>query len=245
MKKLILSLPVIACLFVLTPSCSKKSSGGSAASSCQIITILDSSSSGNTIFNLTYNNNGKVSTIQNTSVTNPTTEVFTYSGNDILITTTGTGNVFVSSDSIVTNSAGLITFSQLVDASSDTTVYTFTYDGNNDLLKQTSQTNSGTISTSTFTYTNGDLTSSSDGTNTTTYSYTNSKPSENGDYIHIFQLFNYGGQAIKTAHLIQSLTAGSTVDNFNYTFDSSGKITSLTLTSGAVVETVSYQYQCN
>lgn len=244
MKKLILSLPVIACLCVVMPSC-KKSGGGSAASSCQIITILDSSSSGNTTYNLTYNNNGKVSTIQNTSVSNPSTEVFTYSGNNILITTTGAGNVFVSADSIVTNNAGLITFSQTVDASSDTTVYTFTYDGNNNLLKSTYQYNSGTISTNTYTYTSGDLTSSSDGTNTTTYTYINSKPSENGDYIHIFQLFNYGGQAIRTAHLIQGVTAGSTVDNFTYTFDSSGKITALTLTSGAVVETVSYQYQCN
>ncbi len=243
MKNLFVVVPAIAFLFVFTPSCSKKSAA--SAPNCQIVTIMDSYNGVNTTYNLSYGNNGKISTIQNTSTTSPFTEVFTYSGNVIQIAETGTGSTFILSDSIEVNGAGLITYSRQIGSSADTTVYTFTYDASNDLLKSTMQTNSGSVTTNTYTYTNGDLTSSSDGASTTTYTYTSGKPSENGDYIHIFQLFNYGAQAIQTAHLIQSVSSGSTIDNFNYTFDSSGKITSLTVTSGSTVETVSYQYQCN
>jgi hypothetical protein len=244
MKKLLVSAPLFLCIIVFNQSCSKKS-GAATPSACQIITVVDSYNGTNTTYNLAYGNNGKISTIQNTSAANPYTEVFTYSGNIILTTETGTGNVFISSDSLVVNTAGLVTFSMQIDASNDTTVNVYTYDGNNNLLKSTYQYNSGTISTNTYQYTNGDLTSSSDGTTTTTYTYNTAKPSENGDYIHISQLFNYGAQAIQTAHLIETITSGSTIDDFNYTFDSSGKITALTLTSGSTVETVTYQYQCN
>jgi hypothetical protein len=243
MKKRIASVPLFVCIMVLAPFCSKKNAA--AVPNCQIITIVDSYNSTNTTYNLTYGNNGKISTIQNTSATSPFTEVFTYANNVILVSKTGAGSVFISSDSNAVNSAGLITYSQQIDATADTTINTYTYDGNNDLLKSTTQTNGGAITTNTFQYTNGDLTSSSDGTTTTTYTYYTDKPSQNGDYIHVFQLFNYGGQAIQSAHLIASLQSGSSIDNFNYSFDSSGKITSLTATSGSTVETISFQYQCN
>jgi len=57
-------------------SCKK---GNDKKPTCHIITITEASSSGNTIYNISYNNDGKISTLNATgsSVSN---KVFNYSG---------------------------------------------------------------------------------------------------------------------------------------------------------------------
>jgi hypothetical protein len=160
-----------------------------------------------------------------------------------MISTSNSGSV-TATDSVVFNSDGLISYSMVKDASNNKTVNIYTYSGTQ-LQKSTYQYNGGAITTTTYTYTNGDLTGSSDGTSTAVYSYYTDKTFADGDYLKLVELINYGGLYVKNAHLIKGFQQGSTVENFNYTFDNTGKITGVTATSGSTIENVTYQYSCN
>lgn len=227
-----------AFILLVSPSCKKSSS----SPSCQLVTVTDQYNSTTTTINIAYNNDGKISTIQNTG-SSPYTKVFTYSGNLLMITTKN-GSTVTSTDSVVFNSDGLITYSMIKDASSNKSVYIYTYSGTQ-ILKSTYQYNAGAITTTTYTFTNGDLTGSSDGTSTAVYNYYTDKTLADGDYLKLVQLINYGGLYVKNAHLIKGFQQGSTVENFNYTFDNTGKITAVTATTGSNIENVTYQYTCN
>ncbi|HUB61206.1 MAG TPA: hypothetical protein VL978_10910 [Puia sp.] len=222
----------------LVPACSKKS--GSPAQTCQIITVTDQLGTATTTYNITYNNSGQISTEQYASGGVNYTRVFTYLGSTEMISTSdGTSTV---TDSITLNSDGLIV-SDYNTYSSNVTVTTYTYSGT-ELQKEVQVQNGGTPSTTTFTWTNGDVTGSSSGSGSSTYSY-NTKASAVGDYWSIVQLINYGASFVKTAHQLTGYQVGTTVENVNYTYDNTGKITGLTGTSGSTVETIGYQYTCN
>lgn len=227
-----------ASILLISPSCKKSSS----SPSCKLVTVTDQYNSTTNTINISYNNDGKISTIQETG-SSSFSKVFTYSGNLMMITTSN-GSTVTATDSVVFNSDGLISYSMRKDASNNKTVYIYTYSGTQ-LLKSTYQYNGGSITTTTYTFTNGDLTGSSDGSNTAVYTYYTDKSLADGDYLKIVQLINYGGLYVKNAHLIKGFQQGSTVENFNYTFDNTGKITGVTATTGSNIENVTYQYSCN
>lgn len=236
-----IALPILivslACLFV-TPSCSKKSS---PAQTCQIITITDVNGSTTTTYNITYNNAGQISTEQYTEGATNYSRVFTYIGSTEIMTTTGGTSTIT--DSINLNSNGMIGSDYETDGT-NTNVTTYTYSGT-ELQKSVSVYDGGTPSTSTYTWTNGDLTAgSTGGSSSGTYTY-NSKASETGDYWSIVQLVNYGATYVRTAHQLAGYQVGTTVENINYAYDNSGKITTVTGTTGSNVETITYQYTCN
>lgn len=225
-----------AFILLVSPSCKKSSS----TPNCKLVTVVDQYGSNTTTINISYNNDGKISTIQQTG-SSTSTKVLTYSGNLVMISSSNGSST--TTDSAVFNNDGLLTYSQVKDGTNKT-INTYTYSGTQ-LLKSTSQYNAGPVTTTTYTYTNGDLTGSSDGTNTATYTYYTDKTFADGDYLKIVQLINYGGLYIKNAHLIKGFQQGSTVENFNYTFDNNGKITAVTATNGPNIENVTYQYTCN
>jgi hypothetical protein len=230
-------LAAFLCLF-LAPACSKKS--GSSAQTCQIITVTDQLGTGTTTYNITYNNSGQISTEQYATGGQNYNRVFTYLGStEMISTSTGTNTVI---DSVTLNSDGLIV-TDYETIGTTLNVTTNTYSGT-ELQKQVQVQNGGTPSTTTYTWTNGDLTGSSSSTGTSTYTY-NTKASEAGDYWSIVQLVNYGSSFVKTAHQLAGYQIGTTVENVNYTYDNTGKITAVTGTSGTSVETISYQYTCN
>jgi hypothetical protein len=236
MKKHAILLVTIVSLF-LSPSCSKKSSNTPA---CQIITITDQNGTSTTTYNITYNNQGKISTEEYAQSGTNYTRVFTYSGNTEILTTSGGGASTV--DSITLNSSGLIE-SDYFSYTGNLTVTTYTYSGT-ELQKEVQVANGGTPATTTFTWSNGDVVSSNDGTTTASYTY-NTKGSVAGDYWNIIQLVNYGASFVKTAHQLSVFSSGTTVENINYTYDNSNKITGVTATTGANVESITYQYTCN
>ena len=227
-------------LLAFASSCSKKNA---ATPACKLITISDVLGSSTTTFNITYNNDGKISTLQSTSGSTTTSKVFTYSGNVIFITTTSSGSTGPTTDSIVLNSNGFIA-SDMNRYSTNQSLTTYTYSGTQ-LLKSVYQNNSNPAVTTTYTFTNGDLTGSTDGTNTSTYSYDMNKASAPGDYFQLVQLIQYGASFIKNSHQITAFQVGGSIENINYTYDNTGKITGLTGTGGSSVETITYQYNCN
>jgi hypothetical protein len=123
-------------------------------------------------------------------------------------------------------------------------VQTYSYSANGQIQSITSQYNGKTPTVTTYQFTNGDATSSSDGIS---YTYYTDKPYAEGDYFQIVQLLNDGAYFLKNAHLLKSFQVGtSTVYNFTYTFDASGKITSFTMTStNNGTQIIDYDYNCN
>ena len=240
MKKVLFVSAFLVLFVVFEPSCSKKDSSTPA---CQLITIQDVQGSSNTTFNLTYNNQGKISTLQQVSSSSTTSKVFTYSGGVILITTTYSGSANQATDSIVVNSAGFITSDQY-RSGSDASLTTYTYSGNT-LLKSIYQNNSDPAVTTTYTFTNGDLTGSTDGVNTSTYTYNTAKASVQGDYFQLVQLIQYGASFVVNKHQLTAVQTGSNIENVNYTYDNTGKVIGITGTNGANVETITLQYNCN
>lgn len=238
MKNIITLLIVTAGCIFLSISCSKKSSNKQA---CQIVTVTDQvGSTPATTYNLTYDNSGRISTEQYGSSGSSISRVFTYIGSTEMITTTAGSNTTI--DSIVVNGSGLME-ADYTTSGGNQSVTTYTYNGT-ECIKAVTVENGGAPSTTTFTWTNGDLTSLSDGSSTQTYSY-NTKPTAQGDYFQILQLVNYGAVFIRNTHQIIAFQSGSTIEDFNYTSDNTGKITELTGTGGSNVETISYQYTCN
>ncbi|XZF13256.1 hypothetical protein ACTHGU_15825 [Chitinophagaceae bacterium MMS25-I14] len=233
-------------LAIAFPACKKKDN----SPTCRIITITEVSSSGTSVINLTYNNDGKVSTISETG-SSTVNKVFTYNSNTIIVNATGSGGTFSERDSISLNSSGqAINFRRFTNsAGTNWDNDAFEYDNSGHVIKDIS-TGSGSSSTSTtvYTYTNGDLTSaitSGSSTSSAVVEYYADKPAMDGDYFHVTGILNYGFQLIKNVHMTKSITQGTTVVNLSYTYNNSNQVSQLTYTNGSALETVSYQYQCN
>jgi hypothetical protein len=122
-------------------------------------------------------------------------------------------------------------------------VNTFTYAANGQLSKSTTQIGTAPASTSNYTFSNGDLVTITGAANTTYTHYTD-RPLADGDFLKLFQLVNHGAFFLKNAHLVKSQLTGTTLQNFIYDFDASGKIIKLTGTNGSTVETLNFQYEC-
>src|SRR5580700_1110316 len=130
-------------LFV-SPSCSKKSS--SPAQTCQIITVSDQLGSSTTVYNITYNNAGQISTAQYNQNSTAYSRVFTYIGSTEIMVTSGGGSTIT--DSMTLNSDGFIESDYQTDGT-NLTVTNYTYSGT-ELQKSVSTTNGGTPTTSTY-----------------------------------------------------------------------------------------------
>jgi hypothetical protein len=234
MKTLKLLPALTTTLFIISifASCKKDSKPD-----CNIITITPSSGDA---FNFTYNSDGTVSTMS--SGTDITT--FAYGGNTVIATTTSSGT-FSSKKIVTTNANGMATNIRTEHNMSGT-------DWNNDaleysgtqLIKSTSTSSSGgTPSVSTYSWTNGNMVSSTSGSSVTTIDYFTDKSAQEGDYLHIAQLVA-GYEIYRTKNAIKSITSGSSITSFSYSYDGDGKITSLSATgSSAIIYT--YQHQCN
>jgi hypothetical protein len=240
MKSTLLNCAALLILLTQLPACSKKSSSSSSTptNSCKLTGINVASANGLETCSITYNSDGKVSTVIQSSSSSTLTATYTYSGNIILMTTSGYTNGDVVTDSVVVNSYGLM-LSDLTRNMFDTSLTTYTYAGTevaSSIFQEAGQPSSAT----TYTFTNGDLTGSGPDE---TFAY-NDTPSAQGDYIQLIQLLTFAAPYIKNAHQCISSTANGVTSNYNYTYDSTGKITQLVMT-GSENATVNYSYDCN
>ena len=240
MKSIFLYCAALPIFLTQLPACSKKSSSSPStiANSCKLTGINEVGGNFVETCSITYNSDGKVSAIVQSSSGSTLTMTYTYSGNVIMMTTSGYTNGDVVIDSVVVNSDGLMV-SDLERNIFDTSLTTYTYTGTevaSSIFQQDGQTPSAT----TFTFSNGDLTGSGP-TDTATY---NDKPSAPGDYFQIIQLFGFAAPYIKNAHQCTSYTSNGVTANYKYAYDSTGKITQLVF-SGSQTGTINYSYDCN
>src|SRR5690242_6758617 len=164
------------------PAC-KKDKDEKKKPTCRIITITPSPSGSS--FNISYNTEGKISTIS--SGNDVTT--FAYSGNTVIGTTTTSGT-FSSKKIITLNSSGLATNVKTEYNTTGTNWSNDVYEySGTELIKATNTSSSGgTPSVSTVTWSNGNMVSVTSGSSVSTIDYFTDKPAQQGDYLDIAQL---------------------------------------------------------
>jgi len=234
----------VCCAAIMLISSCKKNTDKKA--SCRIVTVSQITSGSATTINITYNNDGKISTLNTSSSSGNTDKVFTYSGNTIIINTTNGSSS--SRDSVTVDGSGkplnIRQFSDLTGTS--WTNYSFEYNGA-DLLKfhQTSSS-SATPITNVATSSNGNMVGLQSPTSNTTLEYFTDKNVQPGDYLELASSIQYGLSVYPHKNLVKTIdNGGGSITNFNYEFDADGNITKVTSTGGGLATTLTYQYQCN
>lgn len=236
MKKHPIFLLAFLCLGSITifPGCSKDD----PKPECKIITITPDAGAA---FNVSYNAEGKVSTI--TSGTSVST--YAYSGNTVIVTRTTSGT-FSSRQIVTYNANGLASNVKTENNESGTSWDNLAFEfSGTEVVKQT-QTSSGggAPSVTTLTWSGGNPTVLTSGSSVTNVEYYTDKPAQTGDYWNLLQL-TQGYTMVKAKNPIKSVLSGSSITTLNYVFDGDGKITSLSATSGSSTSTYNYQHQCN
>lgn len=234
---------IAMCITVI--SCKKD--GGDKNASCRIVTVTQVLGGSTYLYNLTYNNDGKVSTLTGSGATN-VNKVYTYAGNNIIINAT-LGGTFYSRDSITLNANGTpANIRQFSNPAGTAWInHSLEYNGN-DLLKQHMTTNLSAVPiTSIVTMSNGNVINLKQvGSTEYNMEYFTDKGVQRGDFLEIVGLLNYGINIYPHKNLVKALAlVGGAVTNYNYEFNADGLISVVTATSGTSVSTISYQYACN
>lgn len=230
-------------LIFLFLSCSKKESDMPVVvppkTDCHIASANYSGGALNFTYTLTFNDDGKISKLVYDGLS-AYVKTFTYSGNMIYINLNG---VHSATDTISLNSAGLMVTHK---ETTDTSVYntTFTYDANGQVVSSTTQQDNLPPVTTSYTFTNGDLTNTSVGDMKDTTVYSLDKPAVIGNLDDFDQLIYYGTAYYTNKHLKQSFSSWPYYYTFTYTYDGDGKITSVVSNDGTAIETFNFNYEC-
>ena len=95
----------------------------------------------------------------------------------------------------------------------------------------------------TLTWGGGNVTAITSGGSTQSLEYFTDKTARAGDYLQLSQLQG-GYQILRNKNMVKSVLQGTSILNFDYTYDEDGKTTSVKIT-GSASDTFTYQYQCN
>jgi hypothetical protein len=233
---------IIISLLAFVLSCKKEND---KTSSCLITSLIQAGTNGNQVFNLTYNDEGKVATIDQVSGL-ATHKDFSYQGNTIYVISLDKDGHFTQKDSITIDDKGRpLNIRQFMTA--DGSVYTniiFEYNGD-DLVKhvQTSYPGSST-STTTFTYQNGNPVTLSSGNASSILDFYTDKKLQKGDYLEVASLIQYGISIYPHKNLVKMIASGGSITNLVYEYNSDGLISKLTATSGNDITLLNYGYEC-
>ncbi|CAN5653395.1 hypothetical protein BH11BAC5_BH11BAC5_33710 [soil metagenome] len=196
---------------------------------------------GNIAFNYKYNPEGKLSTI----IIDDDSIVFSYNGS-IINENVYTSGVFSSKDVITLNANGMPSNVRSEGNATGTVWDNFAFEYNGTEVTKQTRTNSAGAApiVTTYTWRDGNLVVIVDAASTARFEYFNDKPATMGDYISYLNL-QKGYQIFRTKNSPKALiTSNTSATDFNYTYDSDGKITALTAINGATEATLDYQYEC-
>ncbi len=98
--------------------------------------------------------------------------------------------------------------------------------------------------TTTYYFTDGDLTSTVAGGSTNNYTYYPDKPEQPADLSFYDQIISQGALAYENKHLTKSYSGSSFDQQYTYTFDTGGRILSITdnYMNGQTSGTITYYY---
>lgn len=211
---------------------------------CRIITR----SSGTDYYNFEYNEEGKLSTITNSE--NYTTN-FTYSGDTIFAVKTKANTTDYEKSIIINNEAGYASYVRIESDKSGNNwlEINYLYDNDNQLLKTSRIYSGGTTFISTLQWENGNPKSinfiSPNVSYTVNYEYYNDKLSQEGIGIQTQEL-TAGYKTISAHNLLKSSAYPNDTINYNYEFDSEGKVIMMASTStiDSATTRTNFQYLC-
>ena len=187
---------------------------------------------------ITYNSDGKVSKeVEEDSVV----DAYTYKEDSIFIVQTVAGR-FGSRQVIAVNPHGLATYVRSeYDPQGDLwNAFQFEYNGDQ-ISRSTYTASDGGVTITTYTWLDGNLVASTVNGFTYTYGYYTDKPSQDGDYFSFSQLLS-GVETVRNKNLLKSLSG----NEVTYSFDGSGKISSLHMSANSSqITTANYTYQCD
>ena len=245
-KKNIISQIILTTLSVLIITSCKKP--GTDKQQCRIINMVITQNSTSTIYDISYNNDGKPSKITAPSAT----KTITYGANSIATLTTDGSGAFLGKVLVTMNNNNNIANIKENYNSSGTNWdnIQIIYDGNGIPVKEFKTTSgSNAVTTINYTVTNGDIVKTSDGVNIDNYGFYADIPYQQGDFLYINSLLSYGVEGyMKNTHLVKSLSSSGASANINMTYDmdEKGKIVKLSLTNGLSAPLlITYQYECN
>jgi len=196
---------------------------------------------------ISYYSDGRVQAI---STNGNSVRNFNYSENTIISTTMIDGRV--DERSIITLDANGLIVNVRTETNSTGTAWNnnaYEYSGAQ-RTRRTFTTSSGTTPwVSNYTWTNGNMISASSPDGVTQYEFHLDKPMQVGDYFGtLSDLLQYGQINIfyKNANLIKSTVSsgGSHIQNYDYTFDATGKIIAVNTVSGGANRFTQIEYEC-
>lgn len=226
----ILVLPGISCL--------KKTD---KASKCKLVRIKYERPQGAYI-DITYNNDGKVSTLKTFGVAYPD-RTYNYFGNTIVITH-GSPTNYVR-DTIEVDDKGRPLNIRKYSNTPHWINYHFEYNGDELARVTVLRSISGIPYTATADYFGGNMIGYTYGGLTTRYEYYTDRNVQPGDYLDVLSMLEYGVSIYPHKNLIkgmEDLPGGIT--NYAYEFNDDGLITKVTATNGTGSSFVTYQYKC-
>lgn len=248
--KNIFTLTAIVFLAISIQSCKKDKDSDPAPTppvkKCRVTaaTITSSSEPGVT-YSFTYNNDMKVSQIIS-SESPVVTTTFTYSGNTVNVIKKS-GTTITDKTVITTNAAGLQLRSEERDLNTDTATYFSDYEYNNsgEILKVTHGYSNSDPTITNCSYTDGNMISMSSSGIIANLEYYTDQSFRSGDYLHLIQFLESGNTLyIVNKNLVKSLIQGSSITNFNYTFDTDNNIIQMDVINGSDIMTVDFQQVC-
>ncbi|MBS1738352.1 MAG: hypothetical protein JSS98_17355 [Bacteroidetes bacterium] len=228
-------------LISISIGCNKKSINKNQ-SNCKVTTIVPSSGSP---INYHYNTKGKIETIK----TGTTTVSIIYNGDSIIATETINNGSFYQKRKYKINNKGFPSAIRIEsdESGANWTNYSYEYNGI-ELRKMTATTSAANISINMVYYwSNGNLDSTTDGSNTYKYDYYTDKSYQTGDANYLkAMLHDDGVEMTRTKNIRKSVrytssAGGAFTNNYIYTYDNYGKITALS--DGNT--TYELEYQCN
>lgn len=236
-------LGIISWLLLLTSGCRKdnKPEPGSSKPECRIITI----SSESVIYNLTYNNDGKLLSLNDN---NNYTTTYTYNDNTIITTTNQKGTDYYQQSIITLNDFGLAKqVKTALDGTGLNWIKTVNEYNKDQLIKTTISTSSGTQTVQAYRWENGNptavITLTPGKSDTADIEYYTDKPYQQGGFLYISQLIA-GYATVRPKNLLKSERTGSGIVNCSYGFDHEGRIRSATVVQDTTIRHFNYQYQC-
>lgn len=249
--------------------CSKDDDDPSAPdTNCKIVTITSKSGSTTTTYNLSYNNDNKLSKVQSNDFYKFRNQ-FNYSGNEFIREKYSDhwNGQLVSQLHAELNSSGLpvrITikdYFEYVPAGQPpkhkaTETYTYEYNSRGELqlqkykrtdIKNPNDPDLNYESTVTFTWSNGNVVKQEHQNGVAEFEYYNDKPLQKGDAVDIQNVLNFGVNPIRNKNLVKTMKQGTTIINVNYEFDDQGKVKAAMLTGTGAPDGQEnrYQYSCN
>lgn len=240
----------ILILAITALSCKKSTKNNNMNNSCRIVATYDTiiESTGKITRSsrmISYNKDGKITSVLNVDSLTSTTRTFTY-GENYLVRTTDA--VHAAIDTIYLNENGLPQEIFTYQPGAFTVDEVYAYNGKELQTRSLVQSysNYNSIYFYKFTFTNGDNTSvTGSGGGVTNYTYYPDKTASEGDPTSFYYLTTYGIPVIVNTHLIKSQESPGYRIDYTYTFDNTGKIATVVNTNPEYIGKTTYVYDCS